>query len=107
MVREDGKRNFALREKKGGKREETSVFSGNTPRQAALKAARRIEEVGDSEEDAPEFELRLREKGTDKVHVYDAWAWESDSPEDSPDWMPEDITEANVSKRGIKHLDEE
>ena len=104
MAREDGKRNFALR---GGNGDESSVFSGNTPRQAALKAARRLEDVGTSEEGARNdaTEIRLRERGTDKVHVYDAWAWESTSPEDSPDWMPSEITEANVSKKGIEHLD--
>ena len=35
---DDDKRNFALRGETGN---ETSVFSGRTPRQAALKAARR------------------------------------------------------------------
>jgi len=103
MVREDGKRNFALRDDAGN---ETSVFSGNTPRQAALKAARRLEDVGASEANAPRHEIRLREKGTDKVHIYDAWAWETDAPDDKPDWMPGDITEANVSKKGIEHLEE-
>ena len=104
MVREDGKRNFALRE--GG--EESSVFSGNTPRQAALKAARRLDDPASSEmraENNP-TEIRLREKGTDKVHMYDAWAWETTAPSDKPGWMPRDITEANVSKKGIEHLDE-
>jgi hypothetical protein len=101
MVREDGKRNFALRE--GG--DESSVFSGNTPRQAALKAARRLEPAP-SERAANKTELRLREKGTDKVHIYEGWAWEEEAPDDSPDWMPGDITEANVSKQGIEHLDE-
>jgi hypothetical protein len=103
MVREDGKRNFALRE--GG--DETSVFSGNTPRQAALKAARRLE--AEPSEDAARSDaakLRLREKGTDKVHIYEGWAWEEEAPADKPDWMPEEITEANVSKEGIEHLDE-
>ncbi len=103
MVREDGKRNFALREA-GGR--EGSVFSGNTPRQAALKAARRLTEVGHSEDTAPRREIRLREKGSDKVHIYDAWAWETTAPTDKPDWMPRRITEANVSKKGIEHLDE-
>ncbi|MFB6134459.1 MAG: non-histone chromosomal MC1 family protein [Halanaeroarchaeum sp.] len=103
MVREDGKRNFALRETNGS---ESSVFSGNTPRQAALKAARRLADVGESEERAPRREIRLREKGTDKVHIYDAWAWEESAPEDKPDWMPSDITEANVSKKGIEHVDD-
>jgi hypothetical protein len=101
MVREDGKRNFALREESG----EDSVFSGNTPRQAALKAARRLEPA-DSEQEAYRTELRLREKGTDKVHIYEGWAWEEEAPDNKPDWMPEVITEANVSKQGIEHLDE-
>ena len=102
MVREDGKRNFALRQSNG---EESSVFSGNTPRQAALKAARRLEPAS-GESSAEETELRLREKGTDKVHIYDGWAWEESAPDDKPDWMPQEITEANVSKNGIEHLDE-
>lgn len=104
MTREDGKRNFALRENE----EESSVFSGNTPRQAALKAARRLEDAERSEARAESNaeEIRLREKGTDKVHIYDAWAWDTEAPDDSPDWMPNEITEANVSKKGIKHLDE-
>ncbi|QCJ46725.1 MULTISPECIES: non-histone chromosomal MC1 family protein [Haloprofundus] len=102
MVREDGKRNFALRDTSGT---ESSVFSGNTPRQAALKAARRLE-PGSSEEDADRTELRLREKGTDKVHIYDGWAWNETAPDNKPDWMPDDITEANVSKKGIEHIEE-
>jgi hypothetical protein len=102
MVREDGKRNFALRDEEDT---ESSVFSGNTPRQAALKAARRLEPAP-SEDDAGRTELRLREKGTDKVHIYDGWAWEETAPSDKPDWMPDEITEANVSKKGIEHLDE-
>jgi len=102
MVREDGKRNFALRDANGT---ESSVFSGSTPRQAALKAARRLEDVGDSEDSAPRSEIRLREKGTDKVHIYEAWAWQSNSPDDKPDWMPGEITQANVAKQGIEHLE--
>lgn len=102
MVREDGKRNFALREEEG---EEPSVFSGNTPRQAALKAARRLEPAP-SEDAANMTELRLREKGTDKVHIYEGWAWNEEAPDDKPDWMPQEITEANVSKEGIDHIDE-
>ncbi|WP_257299542.1 non-histone chromosomal MC1 family protein [Haloarchaeobius sp. FL176] len=101
MVREDGKRNFALREDSG----EESVFSGNTPRQAALKAARRLDPAS-SEDAADRTEIRLREKGTDKVHIYDGWAWNETAPDDKPDWMPEEITEANVSKQGIEHLED-
>ena len=100
MPRDDGKRNFALREDGN----ETSIFSGNTPRQAALKAARRLDPAP-SKDAADATELRLREKGTEKVHIYEGWAWHADAPEDAPDWMPDTITEANVSKEGIKHLD--
>jgi len=103
MVREDGKRNFALRTDDGT---ESSVFSGNTPRQAALKAARRLDDVGESEDAAERHDIELREKGTDKVHIYEAWAWEEDAPSDKPDWMPGDITKANVSKQGIDHLED-
>ncbi len=99
---DDNKRNFALRDDTGN---ETSVFSGRTPRQAALKAARRLDPAN-SEQKAEPHELRLREKGTKKVHIYDGWAWEEEAPDDSPDWMPGEITEANVSKKGIKHLEE-
>lgn len=105
MARDDeDKRNFALRESGG---EEPSVFSGHTPRQAALKAARRLDPA-ESENAADEDEIRLREKGTKKVHIYDAWAWKEEPPNDSPDWLEErdHITEANVSKKGIEHLDE-
>ena len=101
MAREDGKRNFVLREQNG---EESSVFSGRMPRQAALKAARRLEPAP-AEDEADPVELRLREKGTEKIHIYEGWAWEEEAPQDSPDWMPQEITEANVSKKGIKHLD--
>ena len=100
--RSDDKRNFALRSETG---EETSVFSGKMPRQAALKVARRLEPA-DSEEEATRSEFRLREKGTKKLHIYEGWAWREQAPEDKPDWMPETITEANVSKEGIEHLDE-
>jgi hypothetical protein len=97
----DDKRNFALR---GDGDDETSVFSGRTPRQAALKAARRLD-AADGEENASREELRLREKGTHKVHIYQGWAWNEQAPSDKPDWMPETITEANVSKQGIEHLE--
>ena len=102
MVREDGKRNFGLRESDGS---ESSVFAGKTPRQAALKAARRLN-PSPSEAAADRHELRLRERGTDKLHIYEAWAWEEDAPKDSPEWLSGTVTEANVAKQGIDHLDE-
>jgi nucleoid protein MC1 len=95
-------RNFALRTTDG---DEPSVFSGKTPRQAALKAARRLEPAP-SEDAAETEEIRLREKGEHKVHVYEGWAWEEEAPEDKPNWMPEEITKGNVSKQGVEHLEE-
>ena len=95
----DDRRRFALRENG----EETSVFKGNAPRQAALKAARRLD-ARDSEREAvanPE-RIRLREHGTVDVHVYDAWAWEDDAPDDGPEWFDDTITKANISKIHIK-----
>jgi hypothetical protein len=102
MVRQDGKRSFGLREADGS---EPSAFVGNYPRQAALKAARRLN-PGPSEADADRQELRLRERGTNKLHIYEGWAWEEDAPEDGPEWLSGTITEANVAKQGIEFLDE-
>lgn len=104
MARQDGKRNFCVRESDGN---ESSVFTGSVPRQAALKAARRLEPADTkTEADANRQELRLRERGTDKLHIYEGWAWEEDAPEDSPSWLSGTITEANVAKQGIDHLDD-
>jgi hypothetical protein len=102
MVRQDGKRNFGVRESDGN---ESSVFVGNYPRQAALKAARRLN-PGPSEADTDRQELRLREHGTDKIHIYEGWAWEEDAPDDGPQWLSGTIIEANVAKQGIERLDE-
>ncbi|TKX58288.1 Non-histone chromosomal MC1 family protein [Halorubrum sp. SP9] len=82
------------------------------PRQAALKAARTLDPAP-SEEEAERTTLRLREKGTQKVHEYEGWAWKDGAPEvddaDDDFWLNDldDITKANVSKQGIEYLDEE
>ncbi|UVE49619.1 non-histone chromosomal MC1 family protein [Haloferax larsenii] len=103
MPRKDGKRNFVLIEDDG---EETSVFSGQYPRQAALKAARRLHPAPSRDEVDGKATLRLRERGTDRVHVYDGWAWTESKTDDDPEWMGDSVTRANVSKQGIEHLDE-
>lgn len=95
-------RDFTLRHD-----DERSEFSGNTPRHAALKAARRLDPINDrftAEDEARDHacEIRLREKGSDKVHVYAAWAWEDQAPDTRPSWMGDTITKANVSKKGIE-----
>jgi len=96
----DNKRRFALRENG----EETSVFTGSNPRQAALKAARRLDPTETREEAVANSErIHLREHGTEKVHIYDAWAWLKDAPDDGPEWIGDTVTKANVSKVGIEN----
>ena len=58
-------RNFVLRDEDGN---EHGVFTGKQPRQAALKAANR----GNGTKSKPEI-IRLRERGTKKVHVFKGW----------------------------------
>ncbi len=111
MTREDGRRNFALLTGD----EETSVFSGESPRQAALKAARRLDpesnDLGPDDDPtrirlhgSEADEIQLREEGTDKVHVYHAWSWLEETTEDAPDWLGETVVNANVAKSMVKHL---
>jgi len=90
-------RNFVLREKDGT---EKGVFTGKQPRQAALKAANRCNGTK-----SDPVEIRLRERGSKKVHVYLAWKEKVKAPENKPDWMPDEINKPNVKKIGIEKLD--
>ena len=83
------KRNFALREK--GK--ETAIFSGRQPRQAALKAATR-----------GKTDIKLREKGTKKVHVFKGSRKQVKAPANSPSWLPDKVWKPVVKKVGIERL---
>lgn len=89
--------------------EEEGTFSGSEPRQAALKVARRAAEVYENEDLAQEnaVEIAIREKGTPKVHVYDAWAWERPVTDDDLEAFQEydTLTEANVSKEDYYRQD--
>jgi hypothetical protein len=89
-------RNFVLRDKNG---RETGVFTGNQPRQAALKAANRSKGTK-----SKPVEIRLRERGTKKVHVYKAWKEKVPAPKNKPNWMPDTINKPNVKKIGIEKL---
>jgi len=89
--KDDGKRNFALRDEQGN---EIGVFSGKQPRQAALKAANR-----------GFTDIRLRERGTKKVHIFVGERNEVPKPANAPAWMPEKIWKPNVKKIGIEKLD--
>jgi hypothetical protein len=89
-------RNFVLREKKGN---ETGVFTGHEPRQAALKAANRSKGTK-----ARPVELRLRERGTKKVHIFKGWTEVIAAPKNKPKWMPAKINKPNVKKVGVEAL---
>jgi len=85
-------RNFALRDEKGN---EIGVFAGKSPRQAALKAAN----LGYTD-------IRLRERGTKKVHIFTGGRVQVDKPKGGPAWMPDKIWKPQVKKVGTEKVDE-
>ncbi len=89
-------RNYVLREKNG---RETGVYTGNQPRQAALKAANRSKGTK-----SKPVEIRLRERGTKKLHIYKGWREVVAAPKNKPKWMPDKINKPNVKKVGIEKL---
>lgn len=99
---DDERRNFVLREETGG---EPTVVSAQTPRQAALRAARRLD-TADSDDAVQHQELQLHEDGTTKVHIYDTWALTAEPPAAAPDGLPAEITEATVSKKAIEDIND-
>jgi hypothetical protein len=90
-------KNFVLRDEDGN---EHGAFAGKQPRQAALKAANRSE--GTKEEPVT---LRLRERGTKKVHVFKGWKEIVKAPENRPAWMPEEISKPFVKKEKIESIE--
>ena len=84
-------RNFALRDLEGN---EIGVFTGKSPRQAALKAANR-----------GHADIRLRERGTKKVHLFTGERIQIDKPESAPAWMGDKIWKPQVKKVGIEKLE--
>jgi len=90
-------RNFVLREKNGI---EKGVFTGKQPRQAALKAANRLGGTKSSP-----VEIKLRERGTRKIHVYKAWRENVRAPANKPDWMPDMINKPHVKKVEIQTIE--
>ena len=77
---------------KGGK-DTDIVFHNAQPRGAALKAASR-----------GETGIRLRERGTKRVHVFKGRVDTVSAPANRPSWLPEKVKKANVSKVGVEHL---
>ena len=77
---------------KGGK-DTDIVFHNAQPRGAALKAASR-----------GETGIRLRERGTKRVHVFKGWREKVNAPSNRPSWLPSSVWKANVKKQGVEHL---
>ena len=71
----------------------SQVFASKQPRGAALKAATR-----------GHTDIRLRERGTKRVHVFTGSISTVDKPANGPAWLPDKIKKANVKKQGIEHL---
>ena len=90
-IAEKETRNFALRDDQGN---EIGVFTGKSPRQAALKAANR-----------GHTNIKLRERGTKKVHVFTGERVQIKKPKGGPAWMPNKIWKPNVKKVGVDKLE--
>jgi len=85
------KKNFVLLDTKN--KDTKHVFASAQPRGAALKAASR-----------GETDIRLRERGTNRVHVFKGSVTEVDAPANRPDWLPARVKKANVRKQGVERL---
>ena len=81
-----------MRDLKGN---EIGVSTGKSPRQAPLKAANR-----------GYTDIRLRERGTKKVHVFKGERVQVDKPEGAPAWLPGTIWKPQVKKVGTEKLEE-
>ena len=74
-----------------GNRETNHVFTGSQPRRAALKAATRGFK-----------DIRLRERGTDRLHVFRGSRRRVRAPEGSPDWLPSMVWKPVVRKSRLE-----
>jgi len=85
------KKNFVLLE---GNNDTNVIFSSAQPRGAALKAASRGHTA-----------IRLRERGTKRVHVFNGERKQVAAPANRPSWLPAKVWKSNVKKLGVEHLD--
>lgn len=80
---------------------ESGSYTGRTPRQAALKA---IKEVAAT--DGKPSTLGIRERGTNKVHVFIGHISMENAPENAPAWLKKGLIKvAHVAKVGIEKVD--
>ena len=76
----------------GGK-DTDHVFTGSKPRRAALKAATR-----------GFTDIKLRERGTDRVHIFKGARKRVAAPADRPEWLPSQVWKPSVTKSSLLHL---
>jgi len=69
------------------------VFHSRQARGAALKAANR-----------GMTQIRLRERGTNRVHIFDGWREQVSAPKNKPSWLGDEVWKANVKKQGIEKV---
>ena len=76
-----------------GGRDTDHVFTGGSPRRAALKAATR-----------GFADIRLRERGTDRLHIFKGARKRVAAPANRPEWLPSQIWRPAVKKTKLEHL---
>lgn len=82
------KKYFVLQDQQG---DTATVFCSRQARGAALKAAAR-----------GFTEIKLRERGTSRVHVFKGWREQVAAGAGSPKWLGDQVWKANVKKQGIE-----
>lgn len=85
------KKNFVLMENGA---DTTVVFASRQPRGAALKAANR-----------GYTDIRLRERGTNRVHVFTGRREKVSAPANRPGWLPSEVWKAFVKKQGVERVE--
>jgi hypothetical protein len=99
---DDSQRRFILVEPET---DETNIYTGQSPSHALRKAARRHINTNGVEKppvakQQNSREIRLRERGTETVHIYTAWVWERPRKEEEPDWLNDMVVEVDLNKHG-------
>jgi len=84
------KKYFVLQEDGG---DSETVFCSRQARGAALKAASR-----------GHTQIRLRERGTNRVHIFKGWREQVASPAGGPKWLGDKVWKANVKKQGVERV---
>ena len=79
---------------------ESGSFKGVQPRQAAVKA---INDNGTGTKEKPVI-IRLRERGTMKIHVFSGYTYMEKAPANKPKWLPDIIKKSHVEKLGVEEV---